>query len=69
MTIRLGGEEAIDVAEACGLPLHMYASPADLDLTVVEARQIDPRWIYLDVDALDLAGMYLVAMLSGALAD
>jgi hypothetical protein len=65
MTIRLGGEEAIRAAEALGLRLSMYASPTDLDLTIDEARRIDPRWIYLDIDALDLAGMAIVAMLGG----
>jgi hypothetical protein len=48
MTIRLEGSEAIRVAEVCGLPLHMYA--VSEELTPSEARQVDPRWIYLDVD-------------------
>jgi hypothetical protein len=68
MTIRLGGEQAICAAEALGLRLHMYADPTG-DLTPSEARQIDPRWIYLDIDALDLAGMAIVVMLGGARAD
>jgi hypothetical protein len=56
MTIRLEGPEAIDVAEAFGLPLCKYADPTEdarTDLTVNEARRVateqDVWLIYLDV--------------------
>jgi hypothetical protein len=65
MTIRLEGHDAIDVAEVLGLTLCKYADPiigARTGLTPARAYEVareDPRLIYLDIDALDLASMLI----------